>query len=195
MRRVLYYLGILDDTDVEWLVEHGTRKQVSAGSVLVQQDVPVQYLYIVLEGDMVVRNQPRNGEKSQDGAHIADLGVGDVVGELSLVDAHPPAASVIAQTNSWLLAVPHKALVVRLAKDTAFAARFYRAIAFFLADRLRATVRRFGYGDAHQYASEEEIPDSALDDMSLAAVRFDKVLRKLRGEYDPDFRIMGTPHS
>jgi CRP/FNR family cyclic AMP-dependent transcriptional regulator len=185
MRKVLYYLGILDDTDVEWMVEQGSRKHLSAGQVLVQQSVPVDNLYIVLEGELAVRNQAYNRVQSMDRAPIATLGAGEVIGELSLVDARPPSASVIAQTDSWLLAIPHKALTARLARDTAFAARFYRAIAFFLADRFRATVRYFGYGDAQQPPPEDEVTESEMDDMSVAAVRFDQVLHRLRGEYHP----------
>jgi hypothetical protein len=35
-----------------------------------------------------------------------------------------------------------------------------------------------------QEAPEEELAESTLDEISLAAVRFDDVLRRLRGEYD-----------
>jgi len=183
MRKVLYYLGILADTDVEWFVEQGTRKRLSAGTVLVQQSVPIDYLYIVLEGELAVRYQRGKGGSTNE-SPIAVLGAGEVVGELSLVDARPPSASVTAQTDSWVLAIPHIALNARLARDAAFAARFYRAVAFFLSDRFRATSRHLGYGDMQQEAPEEELAESTLDEISLAAVRFDDVLRRLRGEYD-----------
>jgi CRP/FNR family cyclic AMP-dependent transcriptional regulator len=85
--------------------------------------------------------------------------------------------------DSWVLAMPRDLLSARLAKDTAFAARWYRSIAMFLADRLRASVQRLGYGESRQDMSTDELADSTLDDISLAAIRFDKVVRKLQGEY------------
>ena len=56
----------------------------------------------------------------------------------------------------------------------------------FLSDRLRVTVGRLGYGNPRQDEDSDELAESSLDDISLAAVRFDKMLRKLRGEYKPD---------
>jgi CRP/FNR family cyclic AMP-dependent transcriptional regulator len=105
---------------------------------------------------------------------------------MSFVDSRPPSASVIALTKSWLLAIPRQLLSTQLTKDTAFAARFYRSIAMFLSDRLRVTVGRLGYGNPRQDEDSDELPETSLDDISLAAVRFDKMLRKLRGEYRPD---------
>jgi CRP/FNR family transcriptional regulator, cyclic AMP receptor protein len=101
------------------------------------------------------------------------------------VDSRPPSASVVALTNAWLLAIPRQLLSSQLTRDTAFAARFYRSIAMFLSDRLRVTVSRLGYGNPSQDTGDE-LADSSLDDISLAAVRFDQMLRKLRGEYKSD---------
>jgi len=47
----------------------------------------------------------------------------------------------------------------RIASDTAFAARFYRALAIFLADRLRATTRRLGYGGTRGLDDETVLKD------------------------------------
>ena len=45
-----------------------------------------------------------------------------------------------------VLAVPQRALRDKLHKDQGFAARFYRALAIFLANRMRATMNTLGYG-------------------------------------------------
>jgi ABC-type enterochelin transport system ATPase subunit len=66
-------------------------------------------------------------------------------------------------------------------KDQAFASRFYKAIAVFLADRLYVTVGRFGYGSARQDVEVDEVPDSSIEQIDLARIRTDKLLKRLRG--------------
>jgi hypothetical protein len=61
--------------------------------------------------------------------------------------------------------------------------RIYRALSFFLADRLRGTVRRFGYGDGvgldEDGVLEDELDERLLDNMSRAGERFDRLLKTL----------------
>jgi hypothetical protein len=66
----------------------------------------------------------------------------------------------------------------RLQQQPAFAARFYRALAIFLADRLRSATARMTVdkglgGDA---VMEDELDESILDNVSLAGVRFERLL-------------------
>ena len=101
---------------------------------------------------------------------------------MSLVNARPPSASVVAIEDSHLLVVTREALTKHLSRDDAFAARFYRGLAVFLADRLRATTSHLGYGkgDEDARAEAQAIDDGSFDDISLAARRFDDMLRRLR---------------
>ncbi|MFZ1009225.1 MAG: hypothetical protein WAN65_20450, partial [Candidatus Sulfotelmatobacter sp.] len=55
--------------------------------------------------------------------------------------------------------------------------RFYRALAGFLADRLRTTTAHLGYGKWDQ--DTDELDDTMLDDMSVAATRFDYLIKRL----------------
>jgi CRP/FNR family transcriptional regulator, cyclic AMP receptor protein len=75
---------------------------------------------------------------------VARLGAGEVVGGIAFVDSAPPSATVMAAGDASVLALPHTLLRQRLAEDAPFAARFYRALAIFLADRLRATTHCCG---------------------------------------------------
>ncbi len=54
MRKVLYILGQLDDTDVEWLATNGQRQKLAKGSVLIQNGVRSENLYIVIDGRLAV---------------------------------------------------------------------------------------------------------------------------------------------
>lgn len=115
----------------------------------------------------------------------AALGTGEIVGEMSFVDHAPASASVIAKGGRTLLELSHVRLEQRIAEDAAFGMRLYKALAFFLADRLRGTVRRFGYGEAGSLSSagvlEDELDERLLDTVSLAGERFDRMLRTLSG--------------
>jgi len=173
MRKALYLLGILDDVDIEWFASNGAVEIVKAGSTLIYEKKPIDFLYLLLDGELSVTVGGTTGQQ------IAKLYAGEIVGEISFVDARPPSAAVTAIRDSKLLALPRDLVMAKLAKDQGFAARFYRAVARFLADRLFVTVGRFGYGSAQQDSDPDELPESAMDDLDLAAVRIDKLIRRL----------------
>lgn len=123
----------------------------------------------------------------RDGQEVARLGAGEVVGEIAFVDSAPPSATVTAAAgNAAVLAVPKVLLQRHLASDPAFAARFYRALAIFLADRLRATTRRLGYGGTgdldNEAVLEDELDVEVLDTLSQAGDRFTRLLQRLAAE-------------
>jgi CRP/FNR family cyclic AMP-dependent transcriptional regulator len=173
MRKVLYILGQLNDSDVEWLAQHGTRRALSDGQIIVQEGRSIDTLFITLSGQFRV--------SLRDGQEVARL----VVGEISFVDASPPGATVTAVGAASVLALSKSLLQQRLGADAPFAARFYRALAIFLADRLRATTRRLGYGAVGDLASEgvlqDELDVGVLDNLSQAGDRFTRLLQKLAG--------------
>lgn len=177
MRKALYILGQLNDADVEWLAHCGTRRRLADGEVIVHEGHQVDALFITLGGQLRVT--------LHGGQEVARLGVGEVVGEISFVDSSPPGATVAAIGDAIVLALAKSALQDRLAADDAFAARFYRALAIFLADRLRATTRRFGYGETGDLDGdavlEDELDIGVLDNVSQAGERFTRLLRTLTG--------------
>lgn len=175
MRKALYILGSLDDVDIEWIAQSGRKMFLGPGETLIEEGKPIQYLYILIEGQLTVRIG-RNAE-----TQVAVLLPGEVVGEISFIDNRNPIASVIALQESRVLALRRSELTVRLARDPGFAARFYRAIAVFLADRLSATSSRLGYGAPEQ--DRDVIEDSLMEEVSLASIRFDKLLRYLADEH------------
>ena len=110
------------------------------------------------------------------------VAAGDILGEMSLVDSSPTAASVLAKQDSWVLAVPKQLLAEKLKQDIGFAARFYRALAVFLADRMRNTIHHMGYGSTQAPASDaadaDELETDVLDNVHLAGARFERILKK-----------------
>jgi CRP-like cAMP-binding protein len=178
MRKVLYIFGLLTDADVEWIARTGVRRRVREGEVLIQEGRPVESVIFLLQGEFLVT--------AQAAGEVARLGVGEIVGEMSFVDSSPPSATVTAVGECLALFLDKEIVARKLEADVAFGCRFYRALAIFLADRLRGTVRRMGYGAVQdldtQTLAKDELDLGILDTVSMAGDRFDRMLKTLVGE-------------
>ena len=174
MRKVLYILGELNDEDVEWMATTGRKRVAGEGiQTLIHQGTPSSDLFFVLDGHAVVTVKGV-GE-------VARLGTGEVVGEMSFVDSAPPSATVATEAGCVTLALDKRAIQARLRSDTGFAARFYRALALFLADRLRSanSQRSGGANLASKAIDDDELDEALLDTVSLAGLRFERMLEIL----------------
>ena len=100
---------------------------------------------------------------------------------MSFVDNAPPSATVRAETDVKVLVLEKRQVEHHLAEEPAFVARFYRALAIFLADRLRSTVSRQKAGSQLDSTEieEDELDDSILDNVSVAGLRFQQMLKTL----------------
>ncbi len=176
MRKVLYILGELSDSDMEWLFTHGQREQHAAGEILIERGRPVGGLYIVVEGQLAV-----TPDKSA-GKIIARLGPGEMVGEMSFIEGRTPSVYVRVLEPSRILHIPREELDARLREDTGFAARFYRALTLFLSQRLRGTTSQLGYGDTREldavHDDPDELSEGVLDNIYLAGTRFEELMRR-----------------
>ena len=174
MRKVLFIFSELTDGDVEWLAQAGDRVHFEPGNVLIPLGARVDNLYFVLDGRLAI--------KTKAGDPIALLESGEIVGEMSLVDPAPTAVSVEVVTSATLLRISDARVREKLASDLGFASRFYRALCVFMADRMRQTTQRFGYGEATDDAhAKDELNDELLDNVHLAGARFDRMLKRLAG--------------
>src|SRR5262245_35712853 len=151
MRKVLYIFGLLTDTDVEWIAHAGVRRRVGAREMLIEEGRQIESVIFLLQGELVV--------SAQGVGEIARLGAGEIVGEMSFVDSAPPTATVTAVGDCLVLLLDRKTISKKLETDLAFGCRFYRALAVFLADRLRGTVRRMGYGKVQDLGSQAVASD------------------------------------
>ena len=174
MRKVLFIFSVLSDSDVEWLATTGERMHLDPGAVLIPVGARVENLYFVLDGRLSV--------KTKSGDPIAFLESGEIIGEMSLVDPAPTTVSVEVAIESTVLRLPDAVVREKLESDLGFASRFYRALCVFMADRMRQTTQRFGYGKAADDANlKDELNDDLLDNVHLAGARFDRMLKRLAG--------------
>ena len=175
MRKALFFLGILNDSDIDWLVKHGSRREVAEGAKLVEQGKQIDSVFLVIDGRFSVT-------VSGGAREVAQLMSGEVIGEISFVDSNLPSASVTALERSFALAIPRTRLNAKLEADAQFAARFYRALAVFLADRLRNTLAALGSKQTldQDKQSHDELDADTLDNLSLAGARFEWIQNRLR---------------
>jgi CRP/FNR family transcriptional regulator, cyclic AMP receptor protein len=180
MRKVLFLFGQLNDDDVEWMLTAGTKRFVPAGGVLIQQGVPVDAIFILLEGTLAVWLKSRRGPERE----LARLSAGEIVGEMSFVDARPPSATVKAVEDSTVFALSKAILNRKLAADSGLAARFYRALAIYLSTTVRERHRDLGTGVGGDGEPEEEddvdeLDPNVLDGVYLAGERFDRMVKRV----------------
>lgn len=174
VRKVLFIFSELTDGDVDWLASAGERQSLEPGHVLIPLGARVENVYFVLDGRLQVR--------AKSGDVIAKLESGEIIGEMSLVDPAPTAVSVEVAAESTVLTIPDAVVRQKLASDLGFASRFYRALCVFMADRLRQTTSRFGYGAvADDPNAKDELNEELLDTVHLAGARFERMLRRLAG--------------
>lgn len=167
MRKGLIILGDLLDQDLVWLSQSGDLQTLTTNQRLIAAGQDITHLFIVTEGRLSVRIAD---------AEIAEVGVGDILGEMSFVEKRPPVASVIAMDPCRVLAVPRDRLLEQFQRDPAFAARFYRALAVFLSDRLRSVSTE---------ADRNELDEGLLDTIHVAGDRMLRLIELLEGQLQP----------
>jgi len=171
VKKILYILGAFDDADAEWFVRNGRSIDVPDGRTIIREGEAIDSLYFVTAGSFLVTMGPARTE-------VARLSTGEVIGEVSFIDDRPPTATVTALHDGRVLAVSRALLSEKLSADPRFASRFYRAIATFLADRLRATLKRIGGTSTDIDLSELDLDQ--LHSASQAGVRFERIIRRLQ---------------
>jgi len=177
VRKVLYIFGLLTDADIDWMSRAGVRCRVKDGETLIEQGKPIDSIILLLQGRLSV---------SVKGVGVvARLGVGEIVGEMSMVDSAPPSADVRADGDCLILALDKTVLLRKLTTDTGFGSRFYKALAVFLADRLREMEQRLSANNEQSLTAEtmlkDELDVAILDNLSMAGDRFEWMLKVLSG--------------
>ncbi len=182
-----YFLGLLSDLDVDWLVAAGRRQALTPGEVLVRVDADPPGLYFILSGSLVVSDA-----SAQIVAHVSR---GELIGEVSFIDGQPATATVAAEDPCSVFGIDRQALARKLGRDAGFGGRFYRAVAAVLATRFRGRMAPGGLaplgvspvgispgglapgGISHTPSSQPQAAPKA--NPHLAATRFERLLARM----------------
>lgn len=176
MTKASLILGELSDRDIDWMVANGKRETIPSGTILIEEDCPLDALYIVLDGTLSA-SVAELGNKE-----VGKIRQGEVLGEMSFVDGRLPSATVKAIEDSRVLSISRQLLTQKLEDDPLFSLRFYRAITKFLSSRLRATVSHFGGEDNSDQVASQPSPLSSPQSNQPddgTAYRFDWIMERL----------------
>jgi len=169
MKRVLFLLGHLNDLDIEWMINNGHKESIRSGDILIHRDEPVENLYIILSGELSIRDGISNINE------IAAVGPGEVLGEMSFLEARPPSVSVMASEACEIFVIAKSLIEERMQMDIQFKSNFYYALALFLSNRLRKTTDQLGFGNPDE---ADMIDTNVLDGVAQAGARFSQILKK-----------------
>jgi CRP-like cAMP-binding protein len=94
----------LSEEELKELATHFRVGQWPAGARIINEGDPDGTLYFVYQGgvDIFKQVRTRGGERQE---KIASLGAGETLGEMALLDQQPRSASVVANTDSVVLAL------------------------------------------------------------------------------------------
>jgi CRP-like cAMP-binding protein len=129
----------LQDEDLLWLFQVGKEKIVKPGTAIVHQGVRPNAIFVVIRGGFSV------GVETLADEPLARLGAGELIGEISFLEGLPASATIVADEESAVLVVDHRALNERVRENTAFAARLYRVFALIAERRLRNRVNHLAF--------------------------------------------------
>ena len=87
-----------DEASRKQLLARFTGHEVPSGTIFIEQGTVGTGLYVILQGNAEVLKDDDNGP-----VHVAELGPGDIVGEISLVHEEPATATVRTTTPATLL--------------------------------------------------------------------------------------------
>lgn len=99
LRRVRL-LAQLSTAQLESIAPFVDEVETGAGHVLIDQDGFAQEMLIIIDGVV---------EVTRDGRHLRDLGAGEVVGEIALLDGGPYTATVTTREPTTVLSISKRA--------------------------------------------------------------------------------------
>lgn len=142
LRRVRAFAD-LDDADCDAVLRVLKARRGNPGDVLFRQGDPGASLMIVLEGRLVATVRTETGAEEE----VATLGPGEVVGEMSFIDAEPRSATIkTAETAVTVLDFTREALASLFRDAPKVAAAIMRNVLFDVARRLRDAGERLSDG-------------------------------------------------
>lgn len=126
--------SLFRNVDLDFLIDRLSkceRRHLAPGETLLQEGMENRSLYVVLAG--VLQARIRVNTDDEQATLTSELGAGDCVGEMSVIEESPATATVVAKQATWLLEIPRE-LIWTLVDHTTFVSR---NLLYILAGRLR----------------------------------------------------------
>ncbi len=123
---------------------------VTAGTVVIEQNALGDALYVVQDGEVQVSRDAEGGEELHE--ELGRLGTGELFGEMALLDDLLTSARVTALRPSRLLKLPKADFERLLQSNDVLAVKVYRSFCRTLSDRLRRANELLAAKAAHAVA-------------------------------------------
>lgn len=182
MKNALYLLSQLTEVDIDWMVYLGEVMDLDEGDVIIREGEKLHQIFFLLHGRLEVQVEGVG--------KVAEVGIAEVVGEISMIDSRPTTATVLASQNSQVLAINHSDVEGRIRTYGDFGARFYKAISMSLAVKMRNTMKGLeSKNKKHDVKKEakkikpsedpEMLDAKTRYNLDLAMDRFDHLVNKI----------------
>ncbi len=125
-------LKFLSQNDRARLLASAIRESFRPGEVILENGSRREALFIVRRGIVSVQRPYGGGF-----VEIAELSVGDTIGEMSLLENIPTTAQIVAIDEVSIDVLEKPAVEAVLSTDSEFRVHFYRSLAVILSRRLR----------------------------------------------------------
>ena len=102
----------------EKLIAESTVMSFNAGELLIEENEPNHFLYLLLKG---------RASAIMNGTVAGELEAGDVAGEISAIGMSPPIANVIAESNLEAIAFPVEFIIKAAREHAEFGERLRKA--------------------------------------------------------------------
>jgi len=128
----------LTDAELDIVAKKIFLKPYKKGSTLFVEGMPGEVLYIVVDGKVDISKKTKEGDKL-----IAQLGAGEILGEMSLIDSGPRTASGKTSEDSRLIVITKNSFAEMLDSDPKIAAKILMVLLKIINKRLRLTDKKF----------------------------------------------------
>ena len=146
----------LTSNELDQLVAMASRRELSAGQTLFNEDEPADSLYVLLTGSIGLYVHGRDGAERT----VAEMAPGAAIGEISLLLGGGRSVSARALANSTLFQFPHDRFRAMIDSGSLLAYRVVHNLARILAIRLRAAddlVAELSAGHSESPVAEDDL--------------------------------------
>ena len=110
---------------------------VSAGTVVIEENSLGDALYVIARGEVIVSRDANQDGKHESLEEIGRLRDGELFGEMSLIDDVLTSARITTAVECRLLKMPRAKFEALLSQDDKLAVKVYRSFIRTMSDRLR----------------------------------------------------------
>jgi CRP-like cAMP-binding protein len=131
--RSLTIFSDLDKNELEIVYKRVFEQSIKKGSLLFVEGEPGELLYIIMSGCVEIIKKTKDNEKIV----LATMGANDIVGEMSLIDSEPRAATARTSADSVLMVITKQKFNEILQSDPRIAAKILMGLLKVISRRLR----------------------------------------------------------